>query len=340
MNRPGERTRGAQMRDVAERAGVSISTVSHVANDTRPVASATRARVLEAMRELNFYKNVFGRRLARGRSDALALLISDIENPFFPELIKSFENAVVERGWDVFLCTTNYSSERARKAVRRMIENKVQGVAVMTSQLDADLLEELLAADTPVVTMDGGATGRNRSNIRIDYSQAALDAIKHLRDLGHRRIAYISGPQNRVSAVTYRKAIIDAANALRLPAMNVVPGDNTVEGGRLGAQLLAQQPDAPTAMICGNDLAALGAVQALAELGRRVPRDVSVIGADDIAYARFTTPGLTTIRIPRDRLGVTAFEALDRLIRMKRRAGAEYAVQASLVVRDSTGRSR
>jgi LacI family transcriptional regulator len=159
-----------QMKDVAERAGVSISTVSHIVNNTRPVAHETRERVIAAMKELNYYKNAFGRTLARGRADAVGLIVSDVENPFFPELIRHFEAAAVDRGLDTFMCTTNYSPDRARSAVRRLIENKVQGVAVMTSQIEPALVDELVANDIPVVRLDSGPVRRARSNIRVDYS--------------------------------------------------------------------------------------------------------------------------------------------------------------------------
>lgn len=329
------------MKDVAQKAGVSISTVSHVVNETRPVAPATRTRILEAMRDLNYYKNAFGRRLARGRSDSFGLLISDIENPFFPELIKSFENAVVENSMDVFLCATNYDPERARKAVRRMIENKVQGVAVMTSQLDAALVEELIAGEIPVVLMDSGSVGLSRSDIRVDYSRGALEAGTYLRDLGHRSFAFISGPASRVSSITYQRAITDAFARLGLPAPRLIEGDNTVEGGRKAMSTLFSGPAAPpTAVFCGNDLAALGAMRALAQAGRRVPEDVSIIGADDIALARYSSPPLTTIRVPRDQLGQAAFEALQRLVKSKRPTGVEHVLETHLVVRDSVSAPR
>ncbi|MCX6628038.1 MAG: LacI family DNA-binding transcriptional regulator [Candidatus Solibacter sp.] len=280
----------------AERAGVSISTVSHVVNQTRPVAAETRERVLGVMRELNYYKNAFGRRLARGRSDALGLLISDIENPFFPELIKSFESAVVNEGLDVFLCATNYDPQRAATAVRRMIENKVQGVAVMTSQLDAALVDELLANDIPVVLLDHGSVSRGRSNVRVDYSRGAGEAVNYLRDLGHRGIGLITGPLSRVSARAYRDVLLQAMRSCGLKPGICVEGDNTVEGGRLSMQSLLQARERPTAVLCGNDLSALGAIRAVAESGLRVPQDISIVGADDISFARYATPPLTTIQ--------------------------------------------
>src|SRR5215831_11858523 len=126
----------SKMKDVAERSGVSVTTVSHVVNKTRHVAQETRQRVLQAMGELNYYKNAHARRLVRGKSDFFGLIISDIENPFFPELIKSFETAAWEQGIDILLCTTHYQPDRNQAALRKMIENKVAGVAVMTSRLD------------------------------------------------------------------------------------------------------------------------------------------------------------------------------------------------------------
>jgi LacI family transcriptional regulator len=334
------RRRPAQMKDIAERAGVSISTVSHIVNNTRPVSPQTRERVLAVMRELSYYKNLSGRRLARGRSDSFGLIISDIENPFFPALIKSYEAAARERGHDVLLCATNYDRALAANAVRRMIENKVQGVAVLTSQLEEELVEELVANEIPVVRLDHGPAGRSRSNIRVDYSVGASEAARHLAELGHRDIALIAGPQNRVSAVTFHRALVDALECVKLPRPRVVEGDNTLDGGANGIRELLRGGELPTAVICGNDLAAFGAIRALTEAGLRVPEDVSVIGADDVSYASYSSPALTTIRMPRDRLGKLAFEALERSLRNKRRSGGEYVLEVHLVIRQSTGVAR
>ncbi|MBS1850799.1 MAG: LacI family DNA-binding transcriptional regulator [Acidobacteria bacterium] len=324
------------MRDVAERAGVSISTVSHVLNNTRPVAEVTRVRVLQIMRQLNYYKNASGRRLARGRSDAFGLIISDVENPFFPEMIKTFERAVVEIGFDVFLAPTNYDPIHASNAVRRMIENKVQGVAVMTSQLEADLIDQLLQNDIPVVTLDGSKFSRGRSNIRVDYSSGVREAVEYLKQIGHRRTAFITGPQHRLSAKAYKQAFIDALEQNQMPATHCTEGDNTIEGGRAAMAALLKEPEVATAVICGNDLMALGAVHALVEAGIEVPGQISIIGAEDIPYARYANPPLTTVRIARDQLGRLAFEALHRLMRSKRRQGSEYVVETRLIVRGSS----
>lgn len=327
-----------QMKDVAAKAGVSITTVSHIVNETRDVAPDTRERVLQVMRELKYHKNAFGRRLARGRSDSYGLIISEIENPFFPELIKTFELSVLDHGCDVLLCTTAYDGERARKAVTRMLENKVLGVAVMTSQLDSALIEELDDADIPLVRLDAPEPASSgHSGIRVDYSVGAREAAAHLKELGHKRIAFITGPQNRISAATYRQAFLDAIEQLGLSPARIIEGTNDMDGGAAGVQTLLTSAARPTAILCGNDLAALGAMRALAEAGLRVPEDVSVIGADDIAFARYSVPALTTIRVPRDQLGRLAFEALERMVRTKYHLASQRSIETHLVIRQSTG---
>jgi len=322
-------------------AGVSITTVSHIVNETRAVAPQTREKVLRAMRDLKFHRNAYGRRLARGHSDSYGLIISDVENPFFPELIKSFEDFVTDRGCDILLCATNYDPDRARKAVSRMIENKVLGVAVMTAQIGVDLIEELTGADIPVFRLDAvEPPGRCLSNVRVDYSTGAREAVAHLKALGHREIAYIAGPRTRTSAVTCRQAFSDALKGLRLPRPRTVEANNDMDGGAAAARTLLDASELPTAIICCNDLAALGAMRALLEAGINVPRDVSILGVDDVPFARYATPALTTVRVPRDRLGRIAFEGLERMVRAKRRNGSQYSLETTLVVRQSTGAVR
>lgn len=325
-----------QMKDVAAKAGVSISTVSHVLNNTREVADQTRDRVLATMRQLNYYKNASGRRLARGRSDAFGLIISDIENPFFPELVKNFEQSVIQYGFDVFLSTTNYDQQQAKNAVRRMIENKVQGVAVMTSQLDSGLVDELLSNDVPVVLLDGGQISRGRSNVRIDYSRGAREVVEYLHNLGHRTVSFITGPQNRTSSRTYKHALTAALERTGFPSPECIEADNTIEGGRAAMFSLLGAEKTPTAVLCGNDLAALGAMRALVESGISVPSQISVIGSDDIPFAQFANPPLSTVRVARDQVGKLAFLALQRLVRTSRRQGAEYVVETRLLVRGSS----
>ena len=325
-----------RMREVAEKAMVSVTTVSHVLNKTRHVAPATCGRVLEAVRQLNYYRDAHARRLARGYSDFLGLIVSDIGNPFFPEVIKSFETAALAKGLDLLLCNTNYSPERADVSVRKMIENKVRGVAVMTSEWGPLLARELVAHHVAVVFLDLGVPGKYVSNIRVDYSRGIHQAIDHLHGLGHQEIAFIAGPQTLRSAITRRKAFIDALNQWGLSSHRTLEGNHKVDGGMGAVRRMIRSRSLPTAILCSNDLTAIGVLKALAEAGVRVPEEVSVVGFDDIDFASLAHPPLTTVTLSRTQLGKLAFEALMKMLRSKHRQGAEYLVETELVIRRST----
>ena len=324
------------IREVARQAGVSITTVSHVLNNTRPVAPQTRRRVLLAVHDLGYQANAPARLLARGKSDTYGLIISDIENPFFPELVKSFELAALRKGGDILLGTTNYDPEQARRTVRRLIGNSVCGVAVMTSQIDPSLVEELLARAIPAVLLDGPRTGPGLGTIRVDYSRGVGEAVRHLRSLGHRRAAVLAGPSSRLSAIHYREACLEALRREDFPDPLLLEGDNRIEGGAAAVRALLERPPLPTALLCGNDLMAIGAMQALRAAGLRCPENLSIIGSDDIPFAQYCHPPLTTVRVPRHRLGEMAFEALNVMIPAPAKTGPELGLETLLVPRAST----
>jgi LacI family transcriptional regulator len=324
------------MKDVAERCGVAESTISHVVNQTRFVSPETRRQVLQAMRELNYHANAHARRLARGRSDFVGLIISDIENPFFPGLIKGFESAALEHGFDLLLCTTNYDPERTRGAFRKMVENKVPGVAVMTSRVDRSLADVLITNRIPSVFLDAEPARVFKSNIRMNYAKGACQAIAYLYNLGHRNFYLIAGPQNRPSHHALRNAVEHALYERGIPYRGA-EGENREESGAILAHSLLSEGSFPSAILCSNDLTAIGLMNELANAGLRVPDDVSVVGADDIRFARLTCPPLTTIRIPKEELGRLAFSILEEMIPRSRPAGTDRTIDTELIIRGSTG---
>lgn len=186
----------AGMKDVAKQAGVSVATVSHVMNKTRYVGPETQQRVLEAIRQLRYYKDASARQLARGRSDLYGLIISDVENPFFPEIVKSFESAALRKGFHVLLFNTNYDVARSEAAIRRLIENRARGVAMMTSEAIPESMQELEAREIPAVFLNVGQVRTYMSNIRVDYRQGISQAVDHLYGLGHRVFSLIAGPHS------------------------------------------------------------------------------------------------------------------------------------------------
>lgn len=328
------------MQDVAQLVGVSKTTVAHVLNNTRPVAHETRRRVLEAVRQLNYHKNAHARRLARGGSDMFGLLISDIQNPFFPELISSFQAAALQRGFDMLLFATNYDPSRTHAAITKMIENEVRGVAVMTSQAGREVAKQLSAHRIPVVFLDLGVVKNYISNIRFDYLAGVRQAVEHLLGFGHRDFGIVTGPETHRSASKYAGVMIAALRERSLFPRLILRGNQRVDGGVSAVQELVACPQFPTAILCSNDLTAIGLTLGLQRLGIKVPDDVSVIGSDDIPFAALVQPPLTTVQLDRAALGFQAFDALERMLKSNRRRGAEYVAETRLVIRESTGLAR
>jgi LacI family transcriptional regulator len=330
-----------RIKDVAREAGVSTATVSHVINNTRFVSDEVRARVLEAIERCGYYPNAQARSLASGRSHTLGLVVSDITNPFFPELVKSIEMAAFERGYDLVLANTNYDSERTSNYVRRIIERKVAGVALMTSELDTALIDELARRDVCVVFLDLGSAGEHMSNLVVNYAVGIKEAIQHLVGLGHKQIAYISGPVRLRSAAKRREAFRNCMTEMLPDARPVIyEGDFKIEGGRRAAYEIIEGSRSPTAVVAANDLTALGAMQEFRAAGLKIPQDISIIGFDDIAFASLTDPPLTTICLPRTELGRRAVEALMTTIEHPDRQGVEIQIPTYLVLRGSTAPAR
>jgi len=328
------------MREVARKAGVSPATVSRVLNKTQYISPETEKRVREVVRQLKYYKNVHARRLATGRSDLFGLVISEIANPYFPEIIRGFQAAAWDRGFDVLLLNTEYLQARTESVIRKLIESDVRGVAIMTSSLDKSATAELSATGIGVVFCNLGPPERLISNISIDYQRGISQAIEHVFELGHRRAAVIAGPGDNRTAITIKRALVAGLNDRKLSPFPVIDCNYRVDSGASAVRAILSQPKIPTVIFCGSDLIAMGAMNALEEEGVQVPGHVSVVGIDDISFAFLARPPLTTISVPRERLGVIAFEALEKVLKLKRRKGADYYLETELVVRSSTAPAR
>lgn len=327
----------ARIKDVALEAGVSTATVSHVINKTKHVTDSTRERVLGAIERCNYYPNAHARTLASGRSKMIGLLVSDIANPFFPELVKSFETAAFERGYNIILLNTNYDAKRAAGYVRRLIELKVAGVALMTSELDPALIDELARKRVNVVFHNLGTVGEHMSNMVVDYKVGIEEAVYHLVSLGHRDIVHVSGPNFFRSAIIRREAFIESM-ARHLPGAPaaVYEGDFKFEGGRRAASEILVSGTLPTAIVIANDMMAFGVMQELRSAGLVIPRDVSIIGFDDISFASQTDPPLTTVHSPRLEIGRRAVDALMMTIERPGQQGLEVRIPTYLITRGST----
>jgi DNA-binding LacI/PurR family transcriptional regulator len=330
----------SNIKHIALEAGVSTATVSHVLNKTRFVSEEIRARVLHAVEENNYYPNANARMLASGRSRTLGLIVSDISNPFFPELVASMETAAYQHGYDVILANTNYDADRASHYVRRFIERKVAGVAMMTSEMNGDLVEGLARQKVPVVFLDSGQMGLHMSNLQVRYAHGIKEAILHLVELGHRNVAFIQGLPNLNSAELRLDAFRQTMREVLPDAKPMIyQGDFRITGGvRAAAQMVSD--GTPTAVLAANDLMAYGAISEFKRAGLDVPRDVSVIGFDDIAFSSLVQPPLTTVNLPLGELGRKAVEVLMKTISGDADVEVETEIPTTLVVRNTTAAAR
>jgi DNA-binding LacI/PurR family transcriptional regulator len=327
---------------VAKRANVSTATVSRTMNGSAKVSPRTAERVRKAIEALNFYPNTNARALGSGRSSLYGLIISDITNPFFPELVKSFEDIAVVHGQEVLIANTNYDPERMKICVTRMLQRKVDGVAVMTSEMDDSLVEVFSRRHIPLVFLDTGTPAPGVSCVRIDYSAGIEAAMGHLIGLGHKKIAFISGPMRLSSARMRYKAFMESTAREHLDANPklIQEGNHRVDGGHDAMKRILESGAKPTAVLASNDLTAIGAMGAISEAGLRVPQDISVIGYDDIQLSAFTMPPLTTVSLPRAEIANAAFRALLGARDAepgKPVPGEEHLVRPTFVLRKSTG---
>jgi DNA-binding LacI/PurR family transcriptional regulator len=328
--------------EIAKRANVSTATVSRTLNQSGPVKATTARKVWRAVTELNYFPNSHARALVSGRSRLIGLIVSDITNPFFPELIRAFEALAAQKQYDLLLTSTDYDTSRMTACLRRMLERKVDGVAMMTSEMDLSLIKELSKRNVPIVFMDVGQMGPRMSHVSIDYGNGVRQAVDHVVGLGHKNIAFITGPLDLHSARTRRQAFVDGLrhHDITLDRRLVREGTHTAEGGEKAMNELLKLGKGPTAVVCSNDWAAIGALHAIHAAGLRVPEDVSLVGFDDIPLASYTNPALTTVRMSATDVGSTAFQALFSLIAEGHVEGDIYQVPTRLVVRESTGKPR
>lgn len=347
MSRKGSRTTvpsKPDIRTVAALAKVSIATVSRTINQSPAVSQKLAQRVWQAIEQLNYYPNTHARSLVSGRSRIFGIIVENITNPFFPELISSFEEIAVAHGYEILVSSANINSaQQLTSCVRRMLERKVEGVAVLTFGSEESVLDQLAIHNMPIVLAEFHLDDPKVSTILLDYSAGIQAAVEHLVELGHSRIGFLTGPHTLHSAITRLTNFQQSMQDLKLKVHKdwIIECDHTLKGGVAGFEKIMSLKTRPTALICSNDMTAIGVLRAVYMAGLRVPEDLSVIGLDDIDFAEFTLPPLTTIRLSRQELAKAAFDALLKQVENASKTAAnpiqrEFLVSTSLVVRAST----
>lgn len=329
------------MADVAREVGVSMMTVSRVINNKGDVSPATRQRVLGAIERLGYRPSGIARGLATRHTGTLGLVVPDVANPFFAEVARGVEQVAYAEGYNVFLCNTDEDPERELDVLGSLEEKRVDGVVLCSSRLESEDIQLVIGAHPAVTLVNRRAAdvGQSVGAVLVDDVAGGRMTTKHLLSRGHCAIGFLSGPsgsrsgQGRLQG--YRETLADAGTVASPAWVRDCPP--VADAGREAAlRLLTQAPEL-TALLCYNDLVAVGALRACAESGRRVPEDLAVVGFDDIPLAALVTPSLTTCRVPRHELGVRAVQLLLRQIQggLPDPEELEVVLQPKLVVRAS-----
>lgn len=324
--------------DVAELAGVSKTTVSHVISGNRPVSSDTRSRVEAAIGELGYRPDGIARSLRTRRTHMVALIIPDITNPFYPTLSRGLERALDGRGYRTFICSSDGETERELDFLAEVCDRRVDGIVLDSFHVTVDDVESITRGEVPVVWLGGTPRAHpGVDSVASDDEHGAFEATMHLIERGHRAIAMVDGPEGSGTSRRdgYARALSGAG--LRPVAPSPVRSDWTRAGGAaILPSVLACSPP-PTAVFCSNDRSAIGVIDAARERGLDVPGDLAVVGFDDIEEAAMTTPPLTTVRNPAFETGEAAGTLLgDRMAGAFRGPARAVKLPATLVVRASS----
>ncbi len=329
------------IKDVASKAQVSTTTVSHVINNTRFVDPATRDRVLASMRELGYQPNFLARSLRRGVSKTIGLIVPDAANLFFAEIARKIEDYGYQQGYSVILGNSDNNPEKQANYISTLLAKRVDGVIFISSGGEVDDLVLFSENHVPVVVADRDVPLELADIVLLDNEQAGYDATRFLLELGHRRIACITGPHDLSPSMQRVKGFNRAMRefGLQADAGDLVTGDFQSHGGIKAMDQLLKHSPRPDAVFVFNDMMAIGAMTAIRKAGLSIPADISLIGFDDISLAAAVTPSLTTIAQP---IGEIARKATDLLIQRvegtRQDENQRVVLKATLMERESTCR--
>lgn len=325
------------MEDVARQAGVSLMTVSRVINHKDGISDATRRRVQKIIDQLGYRPSDIARSLVTDRTSTIGLVVIDNSNPFFSEVARGVEHAAYAEGYNVLLCNTNEDTERELAVLRSLEEKRVDGVILCSPRLDENSLQNALQQQAAVVLINRRLSDPRFGMIILNDVRGGRMATEHLLSRGHKAIGFLSGPQNSYSGQMRAKGYCVALEAAGIGyrAEWVRHCWPVVESGRLETyKLLTAQPEI-TAVFCYNDLSAIGAMHACMELGRRIPDDISIVGFDNIPFAAWVTPSLTTCHIPMYDVGNQAMQLLSEFINSCSGNCQDILIEPELIVRNS-----
>ncbi len=331
----------SSIREVAKRAGVSLGTVSNVLNRPEIVAEETRERVKLAIEEIGFVRNGTARQLRAGRSQHIGLVVLDVANPFFTEVARGVEDLANQAGYVVILCNSDDSVEKENHYLQVLEEQRAQGILITPVQSDASYLQRFRQRGIAVVLLDRPSRIKDLCSVAVDDVRGGEIAVTHLLEQGHERIAFVHGPLSIRQCADRKRGVLRAMKCAGFdPERSVVDITTGTQTAREGEKVVEQLLNArikPTAVFCANDLLALGLMRGLIKRGLSIPRDMAMVGYDDVEFASVLATPLTSIRQPKYELGRAAAELLlDEANNPTSHQHQHIVYQPELIVRESS----
>ena len=335
----------ATLKDVAKRSGVAIGTASAVINNQSWVSEETRRRVQKAIEELNYRPNQLARNLRTQRTNTIGLIVGDITNPFYPQVIRSIDAFARQNDYLIIVCDSNENSKIGLETFKGLLEKKVDGIIFVGGVVPEDELKKYMNEKNPLIVVIERDYGFPEiGTVIVDSINGGYTATKHLLDLGYSSVGIITGPlEDKYIHGSFGRfeGYQMALKAYSIPFDQtlVKQGDFTFEGGYRAMKEFLQEESGIRAIFASNDIMAIGAMVAIKEHGLRIPEDIALVGYDDIPEASYTTPSLTTIKLPKIELGKTAVKILVNHLNGKKQVALKRVLSTELVVRQSCGAS-
>lgn len=328
------------IKDVAARAGVSSATVSHVINNTRYVSDAVRQRVQKAMDDMEYRPNVLARSLRKGKTKTLGLILPDSSNPFYAELGHALENSAFLNKYNIILCNSDSSIDREHLYFDLLLDKQVDGIILDTEEKYPQDIKKRLPAEYPIVLVDRDFSENIFDTVLTDNTLGGYLATRYLIELGHRRIACVTGTMNLLGAVDrlqgYKKALAEFGIS-ESPDL-IYHGDFTAGSGHKAAHRLLKLPELPTAVFVGNDMMAIGFSRSSIEMRFKVPEDISIVGFDNLELSMYMHPTITSFAQPKEEIGEKAIQLLLDRIENPKLPPRRILVPPRLIIRESTSR--
>lgn len=328
------------IKDVAKEANVSFSTVSRVIRNAQNVRSETRKKVLRTIKKLNYHVDAGARGMVKRQTKSIGLCISDISNPFYPPLLRGVENTVNKFGYNLLLCNTDENAEKEGSYLKLLLEKRIDGLIIAPTGQGISYLKEFVTKNIPIVFIDRRIEGIPTDVVGADNIQGAFSAVEHLIKLGHKRVAMITGLKDVTTTHERIQGYLEALKANNIKVNNslIIEGRSKLGGGIEATQALFKLKFPPTAIFSSNNLMTLGSFIALKKLGKNVPKDVAIVGFDDLEWAEVLDPPLTAVSQPTYTIGTTAAQLLlQRLLGEGPAKKQTIVLKTELIIRRSCG---